>query len=314
MADPHETVTVEVQGRVLSLSRLDKVLYPETGTTKGEILHYYAMVAPAILAQLAGRPVTRRRWPDGVAASSFFEKNAPAGTPPWVRTVVLATPGSARKRETLSFPVVDDVATLTWLANSAALELHTPQWRVATAPGQDSEANPMGLPDRLVVDLDPGAPASLAQCADVAMALRDVLAGDGLAAYPVTSGSKGMQLYAAISGAQSGKVVVDYAKGLAARLPPEIRRIVVATMAKSARPGRVFLDWSQNQPAKTTITPYSLRGRPAPHAAAPRSWDELADASGLTQLSYQDVADRISEPDFQLPDPLIAGPTLPDGR
>jgi bifunctional non-homologous end joining protein LigD len=138
-----------------------------------------------------------------------------------------------------------------------------------------------------------------------------VLSADGLTADPVTSGSKGMQLYAAISGAQPGEVVVAYARGLAARLPPEIRKIVVATMAKSARSGRVFLDWSQNQPAKTTITPYSLRGRAVPQVAAPRSWDELADASGLTQLSYQEVAERLREPAFRLPDPSIAGPALP---
>ena len=192
--DLHEAL-VELDGHVLRLRNLDKVLYPSEGTTKAQILDYYARVAPVLLPHLAQRPVSRFRWPDGVEAGSFVEKELPRGTPEWVQRVTVDSPGSTRGHEKVTYPLVDSLATLTWLINLAALELHVPQWQVG----------PRGAvrgPDRLVVDLDPGAPAGLAECAEVALLVRERLADDGLQPVPVTSGSKGMQLYAPVSGRQ----------------------------------------------------------------------------------------------------------------
>jgi bifunctional non-homologous end joining protein LigD len=294
---------VAIDGRQLRLRRLDKVLYPAAGTTKAEVLDYYARVAPVLLPQLRDRPVTRIRWPDGVGSTPFFEKNVPNHAPDWLRTVVLPTPGSSRDRETLRFPLIDDTAGLIWAANLAALELHVPQWTVGPRGGVHE-------PDRLVIDLDPGAPAGVTECARVALLIRDRLAADGLSAVPVTSGSKGLQLYVPISGEQSASVVGDYAKKLAEALAREHAELVVAKMAKQLRPGKVFLDWSQNNPAKTTICPYSLRGRDQPWAAAPRFWSEL-EGGTLTQLTASEVLDRI-ERDGDLAGPLLGGgPRLP---
>lgn len=294
---------VEVEGRRLVLRNLDKVLYPATGTTKGEVLAYYAAVAPALLGQLADRPVTRKRWPDGVNGQTFFEKNLPAGTPEWVRRVTLPVPGSTKDRETISFPVVDGLPALIWAANLAAIELHVPQWRVG----------PRGAvhgPDRLVIDLDPGAPAGLAECVEVAHAVRERLAADGLDAVPVTSGGKGMQLYAAVSGSQDAMTVHDYVRRLAEDLERRLPRLVVSRMTRSLRPGRVLLDWSQNHPAKTTIAPYSLRGQDTPLAAAPRRWEELAGGT-LTQLDHAEVTARLAADGDPLAVLTRPGPVLP---
>lgn len=277
--------TVTIEDRQLRLRNLDKVLYPETGTTKAQVIDYYARIAPVLLPRLADRPVTRLRWPDGVESTPFFEKNLPSHAPDWLRTVVLPVPGSTRDRETINYPLVDDLAALVWLANLAALELHVPQWRVGARGGVHE-------PDRLVIDLDPGAPAGLAECAQVALLIRARLAEDGLRAVPVTSGSKGLQLYVPLAGTQAASVVSGYAKNLAETLEREHRDIVVAKMAKTLRPGKVLLDWSQNNPAKTTICPYSMRGRSRPWVAAPRAWEELENPTALRQLSISDVLDR----------------------
>jgi bifunctional non-homologous end joining protein LigD len=294
---------VEVEGHRLVLRNLDKVLYPATGTTKGEVLSYYTAVAPAVLEQLRDRPATRKRWPDGVGGQPFFEKNLPGGTPSWVRRVRLPVPGSTRSRETIEFPIIDGLAALVWTANLAALELHTPQWTVG----------PRGAvrdPDRLVIDLDPGAPAGLAQCAEVARAVADRLADDGLQAVPVTSGGKGLQLYAAISGKQDADHVREYARLLAEEMERRLPKLVVSRMTKSLRPGRVLLDWSQNHSAKTTITPYSLRGQERPTAAAPRTWDEL-DVGAPVQLDHAEVARRLAEDGDLLEVLRKPGPRLP---
>jgi bifunctional non-homologous end joining protein LigD len=297
------TQTVEVDGRRLALSNLEKVLYPATGTTKAEVLSYYTAVAAVLLPHVENRPVTRKRWPDGVAGEPFFEKNAPRGTPDWVRTVRLPVPGSTKDRETIDFALLDDLAGLVWTANLAALEIHVPQWTVG----------PRGAvrgPDRLVVDLDPGAPAGLAECTEVALAARERLAQDGLECFPVTSGGKGMQLYAPISGQQDAMVVHGYARAVAEELERALPRLVVSRMTKAIRPGKVLFDWSQNHPAKTTISPYSLRGRDLPTAAAPRSWAEL-EAGGLVQLGPDDVLERLAS-DGDLAAPLLdRGPRLP---
>lgn len=287
-----QEVQVEVEGRVLTLVNLDKVMYPRTGTTKGEVLNYYARIAPLLLPVLADRAVTRIRWPHGTGDKSFFEKNVPGGTPTWVRVVTVPTSGSrtADKEEgELRFPVVDSLATLTWLVNLAALELHVHQWTV------DAKGRPVN-PDRLVIDLDPGDPAGLMECAQVALRVRDRLAADGLETRAVTSGSKGLHLYADLDGTRSSDEVRDYAHAIAEELEAEQPKLIVSQMAKARRGGKVFFDWSQNVGAKTTIAPYSLRGRDVPTVAAPRTWEEIEagaeDPLGLEQLRLEEVLER----------------------
>ncbi len=282
--EPDEQL-VSVDGHQFKLKRLDKVLYPEAGTTKAEVLDYYARIAPVLLPQLADRPVTRIRWPDGVDSKPFYEKNTPSYAPSWLRTVKLPTPGSSRNRETLVFPVLEQTADLIWMANLAALELHVPQWTVGPRGGVRN-------PSRLVIDLDPGPPAGLAECAEAAHLIKDRLAEDGLSAIPVTSGSKGLQLYVPLDGSQSADVVNGYAKRLAESLAKSHPRLMVSNMTKALRDGKVLLDWSQNNPAKTTICPYSMRGRARPWVAAPRTWQELA-APGLKQLDTAEVLRRV---------------------
>ena len=287
-------VRVEVEGKVLTLTNLDKVLYPATGTTKGEVLNYYAHVSPVLLPELADRPVTRIRWPHGVAGESFFEKNAPAGTPSWVRTVEVPTTGSraGSGAGTLRFPIVDDLATLTWLANLAALELHVHQWRV------DDDGTPQH-PDRLVIDLDPGEPAGLHECARVALLVRDALAERDLSARPVTSGSKGLHLYADLDGELDSDGATTLTKEVAESLQREHPDLVTAAMTKTKRPGKVFLDWSQNSASKTTVAPWSLRGRERPTAAVPLTWDEVEagaeDEFALEQFSMDQALERAAE-------------------
>jgi bifunctional non-homologous end joining protein LigD len=291
-------VRVDVEGRTLTLSNLDKVLYPRTRTTKGEVLDYYARVAPVLLPHLAGRAVTRIRWPHGVQGLSFFEKNAPAGTPSWVRTVTVATTGSRTDGEAgeLRFPVVDDLATLTWLANLAALELHVHQWTV-TRTGRPRK------PNRLVVDLDPGEPAGLTECCAVALLVREKLAERGLEGAPVTSGSQGLHLYAGLPqtgpDSRDAEGTTALAKEIAEELQAEHASSVTATMTKARRAGKVFLDWSQNSGSKTTISPYSLRGRERPTVATPVSWEEVRagadDPLGLDQFTFEEVLARVEE-------------------
>lgn len=287
-----QEVQVEVDGRVLTLVNLDKVMYPRTGTTKAEVLNYYARIAPRLLPVLADRAVTRIRWPHGTGDKSFFEKNVPGGTPKWVRVVTVPTSGSrtASKEEgELRFPVVDSVATLTWLANLAALELHVHQWTV------DAEGLPVN-PNRMVIDLDPGEPAGLMECSQVALMVRERLATDGLETRAVTSGSKGIHLYADLDGSRTSDEIRDYAHQIAEELEAGHPHLLVSQMAKARRGGKVFFDWSQNVGAKTTIAPYSLRGRDTPTVAAPRTWDEIEagaeDPLGLEQLRFEDVLER----------------------
>ena len=284
--------SLEIGGRTVRLTNLDKVLYPETGTTKADVIHYYLAVAPRILPQLRDRPVTRKRWPDGVQNEPFFEKNLPRGTPDWVPRTTLHHTGSrsGRGERDIDYPFVDDDATLVWLAQSGALELHTPQWRIDRGTG-----TPLP-PDRLVVDLDPGPPAGLPECAEVALAARDMLAGLGLDAWAVTSGSKGMQLYADLPPRTSRGVELldragstsDYARSLAGALEQHLPGLVVSSMSRDLRPGRVLVDWSQNNPAKTTIVPWSLRGRARPTAATPVTWADV-ESGALAQRTMAEA-------------------------
>ena len=276
---------LQIDGHTIPLSNLDKVLYPATGTTKAEVIQYYTTVSVHLLDELAARPVTRRRWPDGTGGITFFEKNVSSGTPDWITRATLPTPGSTRGMETLAYPVIDGLAALVWHANMAALELHTPQWRL----GPDGPRPP----DRLVIDLDPGPGAALPECARVGLLVRERLRAQGLDPWPVTSGSKGIQLYAGLPGTEDSDAVRERVRELAEHLERDEPGLVVASMAKGRRVGKVFLDWSQNSASKTTITPWSLRGRDAPTAAVPRDWAELEDPADLRQLTLAEAAARV---------------------
>jgi bifunctional non-homologous end joining protein LigD len=288
MPEPSEEVLVEVDGRTLRISNLAKVMYPATGTTKGEVLHYYARMAPVLLPHLADRAVTRIRWPHGTGGAQFFEKNVPSGVPSWIRTVTVPSTGSRGGGDTIVFPVIEGTADLTYFANLASLELHVHQWTV------DDEGRRVP-PNRLVIDLDPGPPAGLQECCEVALLVRDKLHDRGLSAAPVTSGSKGLHLYAALPGDADADEVRDQARAIAQELTREHPGLVLWKMTKSLRGGKVFLDWSQNTAAKTTITPYSLRGKDRPYVAAPRTWEEIEEGAeeGLGQLLHDEVLDRV---------------------
>ncbi|TDD63740.1 ATP-dependent DNA ligase, partial [Jiangella aurantiaca] len=297
-------VNVDVEGRTLGLSNLEKVLYPETGTTKGEIIQYYTHAASVLLPHLRDRPVTRKRWPNGVDEANFFEKNAPRGTPDWVRTAELPSPGSTKDRETVVYVMADDLPTIVWLANLAVLELHVPQW---TVDADGAATNP----DRLVVDLDPGEPANVIQCCQVALLLGELFDEAGLPSYPKTSGSKGMQMYVPLDGSATDDEVSAYARGLAQRLEREHPKLIISRMERAARGGKVFIDWSQNNAAKTTVAPYSVRGRARPTVSTPVTWDEVEHGARSAakkrlplQFDIDDVLARIGE-DGDLLEPML---------
>ena len=279
---------VTVEGRAIKLSNLDKVLYPQTQTTKADVLSYYAQIGLIMLPHLRDRPATRKRWPDGVAGvkgkspTVFFNKDLGAGTPDWIprRTI-------AHKDHDNDYPVINDLATLTWLAQLAALEIHVPQWRF----GPDGKPR---NPDRLVLDLDPGPGVSLAECAWIATLVRDILRDIGHDPVPVTSGSKGIHLYAPLDGSQTPEQATEVARELARALESDHPDLAISSMKRSEREGKVFIDWSQNNGAKTTVSPSSLRGRDRPMVAAPRTWEELEDPD-LRQLEYEEVITRVAE-------------------
>ncbi|WP_256105634.1 non-homologous end-joining DNA ligase [Streptomyces sp. ODS05-4] len=291
------TPITEVEGRRLALSNLDKVIHPATGTTKGELLHYYATVADLILPHLRDRPLSFLRYPDGPDGQLFFTKNPPPGTPDWVRTAPVPRSEDPGARQVL----VSDLPSLMWAANLVA-ELHTPQWRAA-APA---------VADRLVLDLDPGAPATVVDCCRVAGWLRERLAADGLEAYAKTSGAKGLHLYAALEPAPSEQVSA-YARRLAVEAEAALPGEVVHRMAKALRPGKVFVDHSQNAAAKTTAAPYTLRARTLPAVSAPVTWEEVDACRDARELVFLpgDMPARLREHgDLLAPllDPERAGP------
>jgi bifunctional non-homologous end joining protein LigD len=281
-------VHVDIDGKTLVLSNLDKVLYPEIGLTKGEVLDYYRQIAPAILPHLAGRPPTLVRAPDGPAGPRFFEKNCPRHHPDWVRTA----PGFEATGGTKGC-MVDDLPTLVWLANLAALELHTHQWAV------DDPDHPTAL----VLDLDPGEPAGMVECCRVALELRDMLDHFDLACVAKTSGGKGLHLSVPLHGsAASDDETKRFALGLGQVLESRDPKHVTVDMAKERRGGKVFVDWSQNDRHKTTVCVYSLRNRPRGTVSAPVSWDEVDDVAGRRrnaddELSFDttDVVERYEE-------------------
>src|SRR6185437_3283468 len=273
-------------GQQLQLSNLHKVLYPQTGFTKGAVIDYYSRITPVLLPHLVDRALTIKRYPNGVDEKFFFEKNAARGTPSWVRTVNLPVPGSTMNRDTIDFVVVTGLATLVRLANLAALELHVPQWRIPPRARKPRT-------DLIVFDLDPGPPATISECCEVALLLRELLAEDGLTLFAKTSGSKGMQVSAPVS-VKSQDQTSGYALWVAQQLERTRPDLVVSRMTKSLRPHKVLVDWSQNNPAKTTVAPYSLRAREEPTASTPLTWDEVADASNL-KFTAEDVLQRVGD-------------------
>jgi bifunctional non-homologous end joining protein LigD len=295
-----ERVTVSVGDHELELSSLERPIFP-TGFTKRDMLDYYARVAPAMLRHLHDRPVTVKRFPQGVDHQGFIEKNVPKHAPDWIRTVTLprrgtdrwgkATPTGADK-DTTQYVVVDELATLTWLVNLSSVEFHTPMWCI----GPKNQPRP---PDLLVFDLDPGAPATITQCCQLALRLRDRAARDKIELFPKTSGSKGMQLYARIAAKRWAEGRTDdYAHGLAEELEQSAPDLAVSRMAKALRTGKVLIDWSQNSPAKTTVTPYSLRALDHPSVSTPLTWDEVEEgaergAASLLGFAPQDVLERL---------------------
>ena len=268
-------VHVKVDGHTLTLSNLDKPMYPDF--TKGEVIDYYTRIAPVLLPHVRDRAATRVRFPEGVDAPRFYEKNAPKGTPKWVRTARVPTPEG--QQEALDFVVVDDLPTLVWCANLAALELHVPQWRVST-----------GKTDLMVFDLDPGAPATFTQACMVGLLLRELLAADGLTAYPKSSGKKGLHLYVPVAGLDTS----DYAKRAAEHLEDDYGRLVTSRMERRLRTGKVFVDWSQNTASKTTVAPYSLRALDSPTVSAPLTWEEV-EAGRAVRLGPERVLERVRE-------------------
>ena len=260
-----DKVPVQVDGRTLTLTNLGKVLYPETGFSKAEVLDYYQRISAVLLPHIAGRPVTVKRYPDGVDGEAFFQKHVTAHRPDWIKTADVPSGGSRARGTSVTYLILDDLPSLIWAANLASLELHVPQWRV---PG-------IRQPDLVVFDLDPGPPATVVECCQVALALRPLLAGQGLDPLAKTSGGKGLQLYAPISGLSSDGAS-ELARSFAEQLAREMPHLVVSRMTRALRAGKIFIDWSQNNGSKTTIAPYSLRARTNPTASTPVTWDEVA--------------------------------------
>ncbi len=272
-------------GRELTLTNLDKIIYPETGTTKADVLAYYAAVAHVLIPAAASRPATRKRWVNGVGTAAepgevFFQKNLEDSAPGWLPRAAIT-----HKDRTIYYPMVNDPATLTWFGQINSLEIHVPQWKV------DSHGKQLN-PDRLVLDLDPGDGAGLEECVEVAFLARAILQDVGLDPIPVTSGSKGIHLYAGLDGAQTSDQISDFAHELARALEADHPDLAVSDMKKTLRKGKVLVDWSQNSAAKTTIVPYSLRGRPTPMVAAPRTWRDLS-SPNLEHLDYKAVMRRV---------------------
>ena len=279
-------VAVQVGGRTLTLTNLGKVLYPEDGFTKAEVLDYYQRVAPALLPHIAGRPLTLKRYPEGTGGEAFFQKHVTAHRPDWIRTATLDSESSRARGPRVTYLVVDDLPALIWAANLAGLELHVPQWRLPH----------VREPDLLVFDLDPGAPATVVDCCRVACDLRPVLEADGLAPLAKTSGGKGLQLYAPVSGLTSEQAS-DRARAYAERLERDKPLLAVSRMTRKLRTGKVLIDWSQNNGSKTTVAPYSLRARQRPTVSTPVSWAEVESCRHPQDLYFTAEAalDRVAK-------------------
>ncbi|MBX3284943.1 MAG: non-homologous end-joining DNA ligase [Actinobacteria bacterium] len=280
---PNPKVEVAVDGRTLAVSNLDKVLYPEAGFTKAEVIDYYLRIAPVLLVHLGDRGITMRRFPEGVDGGSFFEKRCPSHRPEWVQTA----DGPGDRNGTIGYCRLSEPAALVWAANLAALELHAPMAR----------AGDIDAPTMVVFDLDPGPGAAMPECAEIGLWIRDTLAGVGLEAFPKTSGSKGLQVYVPLNSPHTHEHASSFALAVAQVLEAAHPKLVVTTQAKAARPGKVLIDWSQNSRHKTTVCAYSLRARPRPTVSTPVTWDEVEAAADGEPLSFEapEVLDRVDE-------------------
>jgi bifunctional non-homologous end joining protein LigD len=318
MAAAGELVT-RVGERTLTLTNLDKVLFRSVGFTKAEVIDYYLRIAPVMLPHIRDRAMTRLRFPDGVGPdrSPFYEKNAPMGTPEWVRRVKVNTSDGI-----IDYIVVDDEAAVVWLANLAALEMHVPQWTVSSATPANGiislpELQPRSgepLANRLVVDLDPGAGMTIVDGARAALIVAARLADDGMIPIAQTSGSKGIQVYAAIAPTRS-KTAWNYVKQLNASLHKAQPDFFVAAMSVEQRAGRIYVDYNQNLAARNTIAPYSMRGRDRPAVATPVTWEELGSVRGPDDLRFgpEDVLARVVDYGDLAGDLLTSeAPSLPD--
>src|ERR1700683_3562942 len=257
--------TIEVQGKQLKLSNLEKVLYPATGFTKQQVIDYYVRIAPAMIPHLAARPLTRKRYPNGVDSEFFYEKNAPQHRPDWVKTAPIWSEGNHR---TVHYILADDLPTLVWLANLAAIGLHP-----SLALAKD-----IACPTMMVFDLDPGPPANIVQCCQVGLWLREVFDHFALQSFPKTSGSKGLQIYVPLNTPTKYELTKNFAHALANLLEHDHPQMVVSDMKKQVRAGKVFVDWSQNDEHKTTVAVYSLRAREHPTVSTPVTWEEVEHA------------------------------------
>ena len=278
---------VEVEGRKLNLTNLEKVLYPAANFTKGQVLDYYVRIAPSLVPHLAGRPLTMKRYPGGVDQEYFFEKNAPAHRPEWVKTAPI---WSGSNRRTIHFILANDLATLVWIANLASIELHP---SLSLASGMDT-------PTMIVFDLDPGPPADIVQCAQVGLWVRDIFRHFGLQSFPKTSGSKGLQIYIPLNTKTTYDETKAFAHAVARLLEQEHRELVVSEMKKDVRTNKVFVDWSQNDEHKTTISIYSLRARERPTVSTPVHWSEVEEAVSKKDASRlvfeaKDVLTRVEK-------------------
>jgi bifunctional non-homologous end joining protein LigD len=276
-------VEVEVEGRRLSLSNLDKVMYPATGFTKGQLIDYYTRVAPALLPHLRDRPLTLKRYPNGVEGGHFYEKQCPSHRPEWVRSEPVEL-----SSKTIHFCICDDLPTLVWLANLADLELHPSL----------SKAPDVERPTVMAFDLDPGPPAGIAECCEVALILREALGRIGLECFPKTSGSKGIQVYAPLNvdGVDYDHGTKPLSQALARHLEAEHPKLIVSSQKKELRKGKVLIDWSQNDEHKTTVSVYSLRARERPTVSTPLAWDEVEAADpGALVFEAGDVLERVEE-------------------
>jgi bifunctional non-homologous end joining protein LigD len=256
---------VEVDGKPLKLSNLDKVFYPQTGFTKGQVVDYYTRVAPAILPHLQGRPLTMKRYPNGVEGKFFYEKECPKHRPDWVRTKRLVSLGSTKDRDHVNFCIVDDLATLVWAANLADLEMHTSL----------SRADDMTHPTTIAFDLDPGPGTTIVECCQIATWLRTIFGELGIEGFPKTSGSKGLQVYVPLNSGATYTKTRAFALAVAELLERTHPDLVVSNMKKERRKAKVLVDWSQNNQHKTTVCVYSLRAKPTPTVSTPVTWDEV---------------------------------------
>lgn len=279
--------TIEIEGKRLKLTNLEKVLYPEAGFTKGQMIDYYARIGPVLIPQLAGRPLTLKRYPEGVDKEFFFEKNATQYRPEWVKTAPIWSEGN---RRTVNYLLADDLATLIWIANLASLELHPSL----------SLARKIEQPTLIAFDLDPGPPANVVECCQVALWLREIFEHLGLRSFPKTSGSKGLQIYVPMNTPTTYGATKPFAHALARLLEDEHRELVVSDMSKEQRTKKVFVDWSQNDQHKTTIAVYSLRARSRPTVSTPVTWEEVEHAlkkkdASLLVFEAQQVLERVDK-------------------